>query len=179
MTFVYSLDFARTRLSTDMKSSKGGERQYNGLIDVYKKTIATDGVMGLYAGFPISLIGIVLYRGPYFGLYDTAKSVFDKKLMSNFGFKFLVGYGATLIANVFCYPIDTIRRRLMLNVGGAVKYNGAMDCAGSIMRDGGVGAFYKGYIANALRSLGAPLVLAGFDTLKENYTKWKYPDFQG
>jgi len=37
--FVYSLDYARTRLANDAKQSKkgGGERQFNGLIDVYKK----------------------------------------------------------------------------------------------------------------------------------------------
>jgi hypothetical protein len=35
--FVYSLDYARTRLSADAKSIKGGGgRQFNGLIDVYK-----------------------------------------------------------------------------------------------------------------------------------------------
>ncbi len=33
----YSLDYARTRLANDAKSgSKGGERQFNGLIDVYR-----------------------------------------------------------------------------------------------------------------------------------------------
>jgi len=36
--FVYSLDYARTRLANDNKNAKkGGERQFNGLIDVYKK----------------------------------------------------------------------------------------------------------------------------------------------
>merc|ERR1719231_2008951 len=74
--FVYSLDYARTRLANDAKSAKkgavgGGERQFNGLIDVYKKTMATDGVAGLYRGFAISCVGIVIYRGFYFGLYDT------------------------------------------------------------------------------------------------------------
>ena len=43
LTFVYSLDYARTRLANDAKSSKkgGGERQFNGLVDVYRKTMAT------------------------------------------------------------------------------------------------------------------------------------------
>merc|ERR1712228_314652 len=39
LTVVYSLDFARTRLANDAKG-KGGERQFNGLIDVYRKTLA-------------------------------------------------------------------------------------------------------------------------------------------
>merc|ERR1711862_151516 len=34
LLFVYSLDYARTRLANDAKG-KGGERQFNGLIDVY------------------------------------------------------------------------------------------------------------------------------------------------
>merc|ERR1712126_424720 len=34
LLFVYSLDYARTRLANDSKG-KGGERQYKGLIDVY------------------------------------------------------------------------------------------------------------------------------------------------
>merc|ERR1712002_586624 len=41
--FVYSLDYARTRLANDAKG-KGGERQYKGLIDVYSKTLKSDGI---------------------------------------------------------------------------------------------------------------------------------------
>ena len=41
LLFVYSLDYARTRLANNAKSSKGGgTRQFNGLVDVYKKTVA-------------------------------------------------------------------------------------------------------------------------------------------
>merc|ERR550532_160655 len=41
LLFVYSLDYARTRLANDAKG-KGGERQFNGLIDVYTKTLKSD-----------------------------------------------------------------------------------------------------------------------------------------
>lgn len=76
LIFVYSLDYARTRLANDAKASKkGGERQFNGLIDVYRKTIQADGVLGLYRGFNISCVGIIVYRGLYFGLYDSLKPV--------------------------------------------------------------------------------------------------------
>merc|ERR1719210_593985 len=47
LLFVYSLDYARTRLANDAKG-KGGERQFNGLIDVYTKTLKSDGIQGLY-----------------------------------------------------------------------------------------------------------------------------------
>merc|ERR1719197_2422084 len=72
LLFVYSLDFARTRMANDAKG-KDGKRQFNGLLDVYKKIIASDGISGLYRGFVISCAGIFIYRGLYFGLYDTLK----------------------------------------------------------------------------------------------------------
>jgi len=43
------------------------------MIDVYSKTIKSDGIAGLYRGFVISCVGIVVYRGCYFGFYDTLK----------------------------------------------------------------------------------------------------------
>merc|ERR1712126_609010 len=74
LLFVYSLDYARTRLANDAKG-KGGERQYKGLIDVYAKTLKSDGIQGLYRGFVISCVGIFVYRGMYFGLNDSLKPI--------------------------------------------------------------------------------------------------------
>ena len=77
MLFVYSLDYAQTRLANDAKSAtSGGACQFNGLLDVYKKTLASDGIVGLYRGFIPSVVGIIVYRGLYFGLYDSL-SEFD------------------------------------------------------------------------------------------------------
>lgn len=81
LAFVYSLDYARTRLANDLKG-KGGERQFTGIVDVYRKTLATDGIAGLYRGFVISFIGIFIYRGMYFGLYDTVMPILGDPLQS-------------------------------------------------------------------------------------------------
>ena len=73
LLIVYSLDFARTRLASDAKATgkAGGERQFSGIIDVYKKTLKSDGLLGLYRGFVPSVMGIVVYRGLAFGGYDS------------------------------------------------------------------------------------------------------------
>merc|ERR1712054_742454 len=94
LLFVYSLDYARTRLANDAKG-KGGERQFNGLIDVYVKTLKSDGIQGLYRGFTISAVGIFIYRGFYFGMYDSLKPILlgDD---ANFLLSFAVGYGVTV-----------------------------------------------------------------------------------
>merc|ERR1719369_802621 len=116
LCFVYSLDYARTRLANDNKSAKGGERQYSGLVDVYRKTLASDGIQGLYRGFVISAVGIFIYRGFYFGLYDSLKPIL---LPADAGFlaSFTLGYTVTVAASSASYPIDTIRRRMMMTSG--------------------------------------------------------------
>lgn len=72
LTFVYPLDFGRTRLAADV--GKGTEREFTGLVDCLVKTGKSDGVYGLYRGFGISVIGIIAYRAAYFGMYDTGKT---------------------------------------------------------------------------------------------------------
>ncbi|XP_050905116.1 uncharacterized protein LOC127118928 isoform X2 [Lathyrus oleraceus] len=51
------------------------ERQFNRLVDVYQKILATDGVYELYRGFNISCVGIIVYRGLYFRIYDSLQPV--------------------------------------------------------------------------------------------------------
>lgn len=110
---------------------------------MYRKTLKSDGIVGLYRGFNISLVGIVVYRGLYFGkhkkdnengresrrergkdadkciigLYDSLKPVLSP-LQNNpvaLGFaSFLLGWGITIGAGLASYPIDTIRRRILL-----------------------------------------------------------------
>jgi len=167
--FVYSLDYARTRLANDSKSSKkgGGERQFNGLIDVYKKTIATDGVAGLYRGFVISCVGIIVYRGLYFGLYDSLKPVvLTGNLKNSLGASFLLGWAITIGAGLASYPIDTIRRRMMMTSGEAVKYRSSLHAFQVIVQKEGVKSLFKGAGANILRAVAGAGVLAGYDKLQ-------------
>jgi len=175
LCFVYSLDYARTRLANDTKSAKkggGGGRQFNGLFDVYRKTIASDGVAGLYRGFVISCVGIIVYRGCYFGFYDTLKPIL---LGEDAGvvLSFLLGYGVTVAAGLCSYPIDTVRRRMMMTSGEAVKYSGSVDCTVQVFRNEGVTSFYKGAGANILRGMAGAGVLAGFDKFKQLYINLK------
>ncbi|KAI8852146.1 mitochondrial carrier domain-containing protein [Chytridium lagenaria] len=169
LAFVYSLDYARTRLANDSKSSKkgGGERQFNGLIDVYKKTIASDGIAGLYRGFVISCVGIIVYRGLYFGLYDSIKPVvLTGAWEGNFGISFALGFVITNAAGLASYPIDTIRRRMMMTSGEAVKYRSSMHAASEIVKKEGFKSLFKGAGANILRAIAGAGVLSGYDQLQ-------------
>merc|ERR1712032_1282249 len=155
LCFVYHLDYARTRLANDLKSAKGGERQYSGLTDVYKKTLATDGVAGLYDSVM-----------PFCPTFDSTAT--------NTSVRFVVGYIVTVLAGLASYPIDTIRRRMMMRSGEGVKYNGSIDCAMQILKNEGFTAYFRGAGANILRGVAGAGVLAGFDTLSDAYVKSVY-----
>merc|ERR1712126_712707 len=171
LLFVYSLDYARTRLANDNKS-KTGTRQFNGLIDVYVKTLKSDGIQGLYRGFTISAVGIFICRGMYFGMFDTLKPILVGD-GGNVGLSFLLGWGVTVTAGLMSYPIDTIRRRMMMTSGGGAKYKGSIDCGMQILKNEGFMSMMKGAGANILRGVAGAGVLAGFEKFQNLYIKWR------
>jgi len=168
LLFVYSLDYARTRLANDAKSAKkGGERQFNGLVDVYRKTLASDGVAGLYRGFGPSVAGIIVYRGLYFGMYDSIKPVvLVGNLEGNFLASFALGWCVTTGAGIASYPLDTVRRRMMMTSGEAVKYKSSLDAFNKIVATEGVKSLFKGAGANILRGVAGAGVLSIYDQVQ-------------
>jgi len=173
LCFVYSLDYARTRLANDTKSSKkGGERQFNGLVDVYVKTLKSDGPIGLYRGFMVSCAGIVIYRGFYFGLYDSIKPLMPGG-GDNFFVNFALGWVVTIVSGILSYPLDTVRRRMMMTSGQAEKYSSSFQCFSAILKKEGAGALFKGAGANILRGVAGAGVLSGVDAIKPIYVAWR------
>jgi len=175
LLFVYPLDYAGTRLVNDAKSAKKvmGERQFKGLLDVYKKTVASDGIRGLYRGFVISLFGIVIYRGLYFGLFDSIKPFFPVSLKDHFLTNFALGWCVTTTAGLASYPIDTIRRRMMMTSGEAVKYKSSLHCGALIIQKEGVSSLFKGAGANILRAIAGAGALSGYELLHYYYVTYR------
>ncbi|KAJ9442515.1 hypothetical protein DIPPA_05292 [Diplonema papillatum] len=174
LTIVYPLDYARTRLASDVGS---GKRDFSGLGDCLKKTAqGPKGVMALYNGFGVSVVGIIPYRGTYFGVFDTLKTQnpYQKDLgFAGFFSKFACAQTAAITAGYTSYPFDTVRRRLQMQSEKPKEewmYKSTMDCFSKIMKNEGVGAMFKGAGANVLRTVGAALVLVLYDTA-QSYLK--------
>lgn len=164
--FVYPLDFARTRLGADIYDSKYG-RQFEGTRDCIQKVYKVDGVRGLYKGFGVSVVGIFIYRAFYFGGFDTAKKIFFEDFQNQeFRVKFLVAQSVTAFAGFISYPLDTVKRRLMMQSGGKeILYKGTIDCIVTVSKKEGSRALFKGGYSNFLRGIGASLVLVLYDEM--------------
>ncbi|KAH7549261.1 hypothetical protein JRO89_XS13G0005900 [Xanthoceras sorbifolium] len=167
--FFYHLDYARTRLGTDAREGTvKGQRQFKGLLDVYSKTLSSDGIAGLYRGFGVSIVGITLYRGMYFGLYDTLKPIIlVGPFEGNFFVSFLLGWSITSVSGVCAYPFDTLRRRMMLTSGQPMKYRNSMHAFHEIIRLEGFRSLFRGVTANMLLGVAGAGVLAGYDQLHQ------------
>ncbi|THU57448.1 hypothetical protein C4D60_Mb03t03640 [Musa balbisiana] len=63
----------------------------------YHKTLKSEGIAGLYRGFNISCVEIIVYRDLYFGMYDSLKPVLlTGKLQDSFFESFALLNGAGL-----------------------------------------------------------------------------------
>jgi len=169
LTIIYPLDYARTRLASDVGA---GKKEFDGLLDCLKKTAgAPGGVMNLYGGFGVSVVGIVPFRGTYFGVNDTLAEMnpYQKRRDAiGLASKFAQAQTAAICAAYVSYPFDTIRRRLQMQSNKPKEewlYKGTVDCFSKIMAEEGTGAFFKGAGANALRTVGSALVLVGYGEL--------------
>ena len=174
LCFVYSLGYARTRLATDIKLTGKGQqpRQFSGLIDVYRKTLRSDGFTGLYRGFGVACVGITVYRGCYFGFYDTLKPLLLGEGAGVTLF-YCLGFATTILAGLVSYPLDTVCHRMMMTSGEAIKYRGSIDCAIQIFQREGAMSFMKGAGVSILRGFAGAGVLAGYDKLKEIYIAYR------
>jgi len=176
LCIVYPLDYARTRLASDVG---GGKKTFNGLADCIKKTAqGPQGPAGLYAGFGVSLMGIIPYRGFQLGAFDTLVGLNPYKDDTG-ALGFVTTFGAAQSAIIagaaISYPFDTVRRRLQMQAEKPKEehiYAGTTDCLKKIAAEEGIAlGLYKGFVANAFRSVGGALVLVLYDRGKVYLSK--------
>jgi solute carrier family 25 (adenine nucleotide translocator) protein 4/5/6/31 len=177
---VYPLDFIRTRLGADIldasKAPNTKKRQFKGSIDCFVKIYRSEGIKGVYSGCMLSALMYFFYRAIYFGGYDTIKQIYGlEQRKSSIFLRLCVALLVTNSAGFLVFPLDTVRRRLMMQAGrtGEKTYNGSFDCIGKIWTLEGKKAFYKGGLSNVLRGSGSAFVLVIYDEIRKKWNKGK------
>eukprot|EP01026_Neomeris_dumetosa_P017927 TRINITY_DN1698_c0_g1_i7.p1 TRINITY_DN1698_c0_g1~~TRINITY_DN1698_c0_g1_i7.p1 ORF type:complete len:341 (-),score=40.11 TRINITY_DN1698_c0_g1_i7:291-1313(-) len=184
---LYPIDFVRTRLGIDIARGRD-RREFDGIVDVVQKVVGRGGLRALYAGFGVSVQGAVVYRGIYFGGYETLKSYMDSvgkhsiqkqqqsdsSLLSSNTRRILLNFTVaqivTIVGQLAAYPFDTVRRRLMQQSGNGneiveLKYKGPWDCWKRIYLEEGIGGFYKGVSMGVFNWIGAAVILTFYDEI--------------
>ena len=136
------------------------------LLGVYRE----HGLIGFYRGFWLSIYGIIIYRGIYFGLYESFRSLIPRNdsNVTDFTKSFLVGWGVTVVAGLLSYPVDTIRKRWIVS-SGTTRYKNLYECVVFIGAVNGRTWYFRGALLNIAYGVAGGAALAVFDALKSVY----------
>jgi len=169
MVICYPMDYARTRLASDLTAGKG---QFNGIMDCLTKTVKQQGITGLYRGTAVSIAGAFVYRAGQLGLYGTVMGFNPYKKdtgIKGFVSAVVIGTAARTVILPFNYPFDTVRRRMMLESDVPKEkriYKSGIDCARQVFAKEGLKGLYKGAFPEIFRGFGGVMVIVLYDRIK-------------
>jgi solute carrier family 25 phosphate transporter 23/24/25/41 len=124
--------------------------------DAIRSVYAENGMRTFYKGYTPAMLSLSPFIAINFATFDTLKSTWygdvqlsKKELQQrNPGVILLLGATAGIIAQTFCYPLDTVRRRMQLK---GTTYSSTANAFYTIAATEGARGFYKGMAANALK----------------------------
>lgn len=138
--------------------------KFNGMLDVTKHIVKTNGVFGLYKGLESTLWRHIAWNAGYFGLIFQVKELMPKPKTSTE--KTLIDLTSGAIGGTFGTmlntPFDVVKSRIQ---AGDVKYKWTVPSLFVIGKEEGFGALYKGFLPKVLRlGPGGGVLLVVFTT---------------
>lgn len=108
---VYPLELARTRMAMQGKMSQLS------LSQIIKYTIQKEGgYTAFYKGGLASVLGVIVYKGVGFTMYETLKSLNSESLKKSLVFlHFSSGALAAFCGQLLSYPIEVTKRRMQVS----------------------------------------------------------------
>ena len=123
-------------------------------VTIAQRIFAESGVAGFFKGLKPTLIGIIPARSIYFYAYGrTKKALAQKEWLpeGSVGNAILSGFAAGVASNTVTNPIWMVKTRMQLladHTAGQVAYNTYGQAIQSIMKEEGIGGFYRGLSAS-------------------------------
>ncbi|KAG5294883.1 mitochondrial 2-oxodicarboxylate [Histoplasma ohiense] len=168
--------FELVKIRLQDKASAG---KYSGMLDVVSKIVKQEGPLALYNGLESTLWRHILWNAGYFGCIFQIRSQLPQpepgnktQQMRNDLIAGSIGGTAGTLLNT---PMDVVKSRIQNSpktAGSVPKYNWAWPALGTIMREEGFGALYKGFTPKVLRlGPGGGILLVVFTTVTDFFRK--------
>ncbi|XP_075966763.1 cAMP-dependent protein kinase type II-alpha regulatory subunit-like isoform X2 [Anarhichas minor] len=175
LVFVgHPLDTIKVRLQTQPKPKPGQSLLYAGTFDCLKKTLAKEGMKGLYKGMAAPIIGVTpMFAVCFFG-FGMGKKIQQKTPNDILTYPQL--FAAGMLSGVFTTAImapgERIKCLLQIQAStGEVKYAGPMDCVKQLYREFGIRGVYKGTALTLMRDVPASgMYFTSYEWLKNVLT---------
>ncbi|KAI4211162.1 MAG: hypothetical protein LQ351_006062 [Letrouitia transgressa] len=153
--------------------------RYSGMIDCVVKTVKNEGPLALYNGLESTMWRHILWNAGYFGCIFQVKSLLPtvdvkSQQMRN---DLIAGTVGGTFGTVLNTPMDVVKSRIQNSpkVAGSVpKYNWAWPALGTVMKEEGFGALYKGFVPKVLRlGPGGGILLVVFTGVMDFFRKMR------
>ncbi|EAL68968.1 hypothetical protein DDB_G0276933 [Dictyostelium discoideum AX4] len=164
---VFPLDFVKTRLQ-QQRVSIDGSKQYNGIIDCFKKVIKNEGgVRGLYRGLSSNLIGIIPEKALKLAMNDYFRTRFQGdrsyiKLWEEVASGGLAGMCQVVATN----PMELVKIRMQVS-----GLSGKKASLKEVVSELGIKGLYKGTASTLLRDVPFSMIYFSiYGRMKHNLT---------
>lgn len=130
--------------------------KYTGMVDCVVKTVKAEGPLALYNGLESTLWRHILWNAGYFGIIFQVKELLPKSTdkTSQIRNDLIAGATGGTVGTMLNTPMDVVKSRIQNSprIAGAVpKYNWAWPAVGTVMKEEGFAALYKGFLPKVLR----------------------------
>ncbi|KAK3124890.1 hypothetical protein QOZ80_7BG0595610 [Eleusine coracana subsp. coracana] len=133
------------RVPTEVVKQRMQMSQFKTAPDAVRFIVAKEGIKGLYAGYGSFLLRDLPFDAIQFCIYEQLRIGY--KLAAKRDLKdaenAIIGAFAGAVTGALTTPLDVMKTRLMIQ-GQGNQYRGFIDCAQTILREEGAGAFLKG-----------------------------------
>ncbi|KAK8156252.1 mitochondrial 2-oxodicarboxylate carrier protein-like protein [Phyllosticta citrichinensis] len=171
---VVPFELVKIRLQDKAQASK-----YNGMLDCVSKIIKHEGPLTLYQGLESTLWRHILWNAGYFGSIFQVRSLMPaaKDKSSQVRNDLLSGAIGGTIGTIINTPMDVVKSRIQNSPkvpGQTPKYNWAWPALGTVMKEEGFAALYKGFLPKVLRlGPGGGILLVVFTGVMDFFRKLK------
>jgi len=153
----HPLDLIKVRMQTGVSSGKS-------VFGMMQKIVVNEGVFGLYRGISAPLVAMApMYAVSFWG-YDMGKRLicwWEVNIRKgapiqeySIGQICVAGGLSSLPTTILMAPTERIKCLMQIqeaSAKGPPKYKGMLDCAGQVLRQGGIRSLFKGSFATLLR----------------------------
>ncbi|KAJ5951259.1 uncharacterized protein N7479_009672 [Penicillium vulpinum] len=137
---------------------KAQAHKYNGMFDVVKKIIAAEGPLAMYNGLESTMWRHILWNAGYFGCIFQVRAQLPAVEPGNKNQQtrndLIAGTIGGITGTVLNTPMDVVKSRIQNTskvAGQVAKYNWAWPALGTVMKEEGFSALYKGFTPKVLR----------------------------
>lgn len=168
---LYPLDVLKTRLNRGVDHNG---KKYAGAFDVIRRVLSEHGVMGFYKGLSTRTSHQTVQKFAFYYVYDGLRRACRRMLNTDslsFGMTLAIGYLAGVVTVLVSNPLEVSSTRQQLGAKGASGSGGILTCLVTMLREEGVGSFFRGSTANFVLAVNPAIENTLFDQIKDWYLR--------